>query len=244
VYSTNIAGIGYAITVTSVNNCNGATGSVDGNNNVDGNLNNKIVCGVNGLFGSQPIQGQMKITYYKTATTTGSGTVNGSRVASFILRNNQSSWQNPETLVNTSSFTVTTLACSVTNTAISVPMGTIEKRSFSGVGTWPGDSNTQSFNIPLTCNAGTRVNLQIDGSIQNATKGVLNLNSGTNAASGVGIQLLYNDQPLTLGSSFLTGTTTSSGAYNVGLKSRYYQTTSNITTGVANASASFTLTYR
>lgn len=244
VYSTNIAGIGYSVTVVSTNNCAGYTGSVDGNDNVDGNQNNKIICSVNGLMGSQPIQGQMKISYYKTATTTGSGAVTGSTVASFILRNNQNSWQNPETYVSAASFNVTTLACTVTNTAISVPMGTVEKRSFSGVGTWPGDSNTKSFTIPLNCNSGTRVNLQIDGSVQSATNGVLNLNSGTGSATGVGIQLLYNDQPLALGTSFLAGTTTSSGTYNIALKSRYYQTADNITTGSANSSATFTLTYR
>ncbi|WP_241613803.1 fimbrial protein [Rosenbergiella epipactidis] len=244
IYSTNIAGIGYGITVTTVNNCSGASYPVDGSNNVDGNQNNRIACSVNGLFGNQPIQGQIKVTYYKTAATTGSGTVNGMTVASFILRNNQSTWQNPETLVNASSFNVTTLACSVTNTAITVPMGTVEKRSFSGVGTWPGDTNTKSFNIPLSCNLGTKVNLQIDGSAQNANNGVLNLNSGTGSASGVGIQLLYNDQPLVLGTSFLVGTTTTSGTYNINLKSRYYQTSNTITTGSANSSATFTLTYR
>ncbi|MBT0724144.1 fimbrial protein [Rosenbergiella sp. S61] len=244
IYSTNVAGIGYSVTVVSVNNCAGSVGYVDGTNNVDGNQNNRIMCTVNGLLGNQPIQGQMRITYYKTATTTGSGTVNGMTVASFILRNNQTSWQNPETLVNTASFNVTTLACTVTNTAISVPMGTVEKRSFSGVGTWPSDSNTKSFTIPLSCNPGTRVNLQIDGSAQNATNGVLNLNSGNDTATGVGIQLLYNDQPLQLGTSFLAGTTSTSGGYNIGLKSRYYQTNSDITTGTANSAATFTLTYR
>lgn len=244
IYSTNIAGIGYGITITTVNNCPGHSFPVDGNDNIDGNLNNRITCAVNGMFGNQPIQGQIKVTYYKTATTTGSGTVNGMTVAAFILRNNQTNWQTPEPRVNAASFNVTTLACTVTNTAISVPMGTVEKHSFSGVGTWPGDSNTKSFNIPLSCDLGTKVNLQIDGSPQNATNGVLNLNSGTSSASGVGIQLLYNDQPLAIGTSFLTGTTTTSGSYNISLKSRYYQTSNNITTGIANSSATFTLVYR
>lgn len=243
VYSTNVAGIGYGITIIAHSSCSGYSLPINGTNNFDGNPNNKKICAVNGFFAAQPIEGQIKVTFYKTATTTGSGPVNSMTVAAFILRNNETTWQRPEVLVYTTSFNVTTLACTVINTAITVPMGTVEKRSFSGVGTWPGDSNTKSFNIPLSCNLGTKVNLQIDGNAQNANNGVLNINSGTGSASGIGIQILYNDQPLVLGTSFLTDTTTNE-TYNINLKSRYYQTSSNITAGSANSSATFTLTYR
>nr|WP_241391461.1 fimbrial protein [Serratia proteamaculans] len=244
VYSTNIAGIGYAVGITTNGNCSGSTAWVDGTNNVDGNLNNRIACTVNGLFGTQPISGQALITFYKTSQTTGSGTVSSRQVGSFILRNNQNSWQYPEVSINISSFNVNTLACTITNTAINVNMGSVEKRDFSGVGTWPGDGNTKSFNIPLSCNAGTRVNIKIDGNAQNASQGVLNLSSTANSAKGVGIQLLYKDAPLVLGSAFFTGATTSEGAFTVPLKARYYQTARDIITGVANSSATFTFTYQ
>jgi len=53
--------------------------------------------------------------------------------------------------------------------------------------------------------------MQIDGPAQNASQGILKLNgadncNGNNTACGIGTQLLYNDRPLRLGSSFLTGT--------------------------------------
>lgn len=243
VYSTGVTGIGYAVFGTSVGNCSGASGWVDGTANVDGNLNNRILCSVNGLFGNQPIQGQAGIQFYKTAQTTGSGTVSARQVASFILWNDQSSWFNPESTVNMSAFNVTTLACTVNNTAISVPMGTVEKRAFSGVGTWPGDASTKSFSIPLTCNAGTNVNLQIDGTAQNPTRGVLSLVGGSGSASGVGIQLLYNNNTLSIGNVLPIGTSTS-GNYNILLQARYYQTADTVTPGTANAIATFTLTYQ
>lgn len=244
VYSTNIAGVGYAIGMTSVNNCAGLNGYVNGTNTGDGNANNYLLCSINGLFANQPISGQARIQFYKTAQTTGTGTVNATSVGSFILRNNQNSFAQPESVIRIAAFNVTTVACSVSNTAISVPMGTVETRAFSGTGSWPGDANTRSFTIPLNCNAGTRVKLQIDGSAQNASQGVLNLTGGTGSASGVGIQLLYNNAPLPLSTVINTGTAASAGAFSIPLQARYYQTGSNITLGAANASATFTLIYQ
>ncbi|MEB7538542.1 fimbrial protein [Pantoea anthophila] len=243
IYSTNVAGIGYAVGATSVNNCTN-TAYVDGTQTGDGNANNRLMCFVNGVFGNQPVTAQARIQFYKTAQTTGTGTVSARQVSSFILRNDQANWALPESAISIAAFNVTTIACTVSNTVISVPMGTVEKRAFSGVGTWPGDANTRSFTIPLNCNAGTRVNVQIDGSAQNASQGVLNLTGGTGSASGVGIQLLYNSNPLPLGSAINTGTASSEGAYSIPLQARYYQTSSNIVPGAANASATFTLTYQ
>ncbi|MEN4582594.1 fimbrial protein [Pantoea agglomerans] len=243
VYSTNVAGVGYAVAATSVNNC-GYTAYADGTGTGDGNANNRLICSVNGLFGNQPVLGQARVQFYKTAQTTGTGTVSARQISSFILRNNQNSWQNPESAISIAAFNVTTIACSVSNTAISVPMGNVEKRAFNGQGTWPGDGNTRGFTIPLNCNAGTRVNLQIDGSAQNASQGVLNLTGGTGSASGVGVQLLYNNAPLPLSTSLNTGVASSEGAFSIPLQARYYQTSSNVTPGTANASATFTMTYQ
>lgn len=243
IYSTDVAGIGYAVGAISVNNC-GYTMYVDGSDTGDGNVDNKLICSVNGLMGNQPITGRALIQFYKTAQTTGTGTVSARQVGSFILRNDQSGWSRPESTISIAAFSVTTLACSLSNTVISVPMGTVEKRAFRGQGTWPGDANTRSFTVPLNCNAGTRVNVQIDGSAQNASQGVLNLTGGSGSASGVGIQLLYNGSPLPLATPILTGTASSEGAYSIPLQARYYQTSSNITPGAANASATFTLTYQ
>ena len=244
VYSTNIAGIGYAVGATFVNNCGNLVYYVGGGNTMDGNVNNIRMCSVNGIFKYQPLEAQARIQFYKTAQTTGTGTVSARQVSAFILRNNQQSWSLPESAVSIAAFNVTTVACTVGNAALSVSMGAVEKRAFSGPGTWPGDANTRSFTIPLNCNAGTRVSLQVDGSAQNATQGVLNLAGGADSATGVGIQLLYNNAPLPLSTVISTGTAASEGTYSIPLQARYYQTGSDITPGVANASATFTLVYQ
>jgi len=240
IYSTNIAGIGYAVGATSVSNCN-ATGYVDGSNNADGNLNNRTLCYANGLFPTQPVTAQARIQFYKTAQSTGSGTLSAGQIGSFILYNQGSSWAD-ESAINLAAFNIKTAACSVTNTAIVVPMGTVEKRAFKGTGTWPGDANTRNFSIVLSCDAGAHVNFQIDGSAQDASQGILNLTGGKGSATGVGIQLLYKNKPLVLSSVIDNGSATA-GA-EISLKARYYQTGSDIGTGTANASATFTLIYQ
>ena len=242
IYSSGVAGIGYAVGATSVSNCN-ATGYVDGSNTGDTNLNNRILCATNGLLPNQPVTAQARVQFYKTAKTTGSGSISLGSPVSFILRNQGIDWT-AESLVNIASFNVKSVACSVKNTAIAVPMGAIVKRAFKGPGTWPDDANTRSFGIDLTCDAGTKINFQIDGSAQDASRGILNLTGGNGSATGVGIQLLYKDAPLVLSSVINNGVVSGSGNYSILLKARYYQTTTNITTGTANASATFTLTYQ
>ncbi|CDF92583.1 Fimbrial adhesin [Pseudomonas sp. SHC52] len=74
--------------------------------------------------------------------------------------------------------------------------------------------------------------------------GVLALNSAsTTVATGLGLQLLYKNTAVALGTPIAVGTTTSSGAYNIDLTARYYQTGAKVTAGQANSTATFTMTY-
>jgi type 1 fimbria pilin len=123
-------------------------------------------------------------------------------------------------------------------------MRDVDKNAFSGKGSTPGDAYTQSFNLPMTCNAGTKVSVKMEGSIFDANRGVINTTSGNNAATGVGIQLLYNNLPMALGSDIAVGTSSTGGSFSVPLKARYYQTGDTITTGTANGVLSFTMTYQ
>lgn len=139
---------------------------------------------------------------------------------------------------------ITSMSCGVNNTAVSVPMGTVKRKDFKGPGTWPGDTDTRNFNISLNCNTGTSVNFKIEGNAQNASQGILSLNGGAESASGVGIQLLHNNSPLPLSTMINTGTAATEGEYSIPLQARYYQTQSAVTSGTANSSATFTLTYQ
>ncbi|WPU21033.1 fimbrial protein [Cedecea neteri] len=138
--------------------------------------------------------------------------------------------------------TIVRAACTVTNTSISVPLGTKMTTDFTGVGSTTKD---EAFNIPLNCNANTRVKVTLDGTADpSGAKGVLALSpsSGEKVATGVGVQVLYNKNPVTFGSLISIGTA-GSGAYNIPLVGRYYQTAAKVTGGKANATATFTMTY-
>lgn len=243
VYESGIDGIGYAVGVTMTSACPGSTSWVGGHADTS-NPNDRFSCSVNGLFGTQPMQGKAHVIFYKTAEVTGSGEVASKNVGSFILRNNKNSWHAPESKINIGSLKVNTVSCSLSNASIDVNMGEVGNELFEGVGTWPGDGNTRAFSIPLNCSAGASINLKIEGNAQDASRGVLKLDAGNASAEGVGIQLLYGDKPVELGKQFKTGTASSKGKFDIPLKARYLQTEKTITPGAANGSATITLTYQ
>lgn len=138
--------------------------------------------------------------------------------------------------------TIVRAACTITNTSIQVPLGDTMRTDFTGVGS---TGKQVPFNIPLNCNANTNVKVTLDGTAApGGAKGVVVLSSSSSetVTTGVGVQMLYKNTPVTLGSAITVGTA-SSGVYNIPLVGRYYQTQANVTSGKANAMATFTMTY-
>ncbi|CAG2145607.1 putative major fimbrial protein SthE [Ralstonia mannitolilytica] len=242
VYSTNIEGIGYAVAGTPISQCAGKTYWVDGIETT--NVDHNVYCKVNGMFGVQPMTAKAVVRFYKTAATTGTGTITARQVGSFILKNDKSTWFTPEAKISISAFDVSSVSCTLGSTAINVKMGDVPVGAFKGVGTWPDSARTKAFDIPLTCSQGASINLKLDGTAYDTTKGMLKLDEATNPAKGVAIQLLYDNQPVELAKSFKWQTASEDGTYAIPLKARYVQTDSNITPGAANGSATFTLTYQ
>jgi type 1 fimbria pilin len=138
------------------------------------------------------------------------------------------------------------VACSVNQSNINVPFGQVRSVDFRGVGSTTAE---QSFTIDLTCNAAANINVSIDPSgvaAEDAAQGILALTpqtSGSNA-SGVGVQLMHNDQPFPLGQPVFIETAAVTGPYSISMAARYIQTAAPITGGSANAAATFTLTYQ
>ncbi|PWY53219.1 MULTISPECIES: fimbrial protein [Pseudomonas] len=144
---------------------------------------------------------------------------------------------------NVSSSNVSTVACSVTNTSINVPMGNVQRSTFTGVG---HEGNPVQFFIPLDCDAATRVNFKIDATADSSgVPGVMAINSSAtgNAASGVGIKITRSGAPVAFGTVIPVGTVANAGMFNIPLIAQYYQTLPNVTAGQANGTATFTMTY-
>ncbi|ELY4320207.1 fimbrial protein [Cronobacter turicensis] len=142
---------------------------------------------------------------------------------------------------------VSQAACSITTTNLTFPIGNVLASAFgSTVGTIPtGAQNTQ--NLGLNCDANANINVTLSGT-QNADvsdTSVLALTGqgSSDVASGVGVQLLYNNSPLKLNNRIVLKKS-SGGQETFPLVARYYQTKSTVTTGKANASATLDLTYQ
>ncbi|WP_320727978.1 fimbrial protein [Enterobacter sp. 118C5] len=185
----------------------------------------------------------------KTSNVISSGTLNSlifsniTFVCSGDNANNVEVIQVPISI--TGSPTVSLKACTVNNTAINVPFGMTKNSAFTGIGS---TANTQTFNISLTCSQATNAKITLSPGSSgafNAANGVINLDPATTGttATGVGIQLLYKNTAAPLNSAISVGSMTAAGNMTVPLSARYYQTASKVTGGVANGTATFTMTY-
>ena len=179
-----------------------------------------------------------------TSDSIDSGTVDLTGINAKLAFNLQDvSDVNQRWVITINGTTVIKKICYLNDLAISVPLGDIRKTSFNGPGTWPGDNNTRNFNVSLNCDAGARVDLKIDGNAYNAEKGIINISKINSSASGIGVQILYNNTPINLSMPIGLKEVVVDGIYNFTFQARYYQIENTIRPGIANAIATFTLTY-
>lgn len=140
--------------------------------------------------------------------------------------------------------TVTQVACSIETPVIQVPLDDVMGSTFTGVGS---TAKPKVFNVGLECDAGARVNVKLSGERDTNTRadGVLQLtNAGsTDVASGVGIQILYNNNPISFDNNIILRTS-AGGQETFPFVAQYYQTKSELTAGEANATATLNVSYQ
>lgn len=139
--------------------------------------------------------------------------------------------------------TVKNVACSVKTTAVNISLGDILTSRFSGVGSTVGDRN---FTLNLDCDPGTAINLTLQGNRNTdaSDNSVLALSStgDSQVADGVGVQILNDDVPLKINERISLRTATNTNEM-LSLKARYIQTKNSIKTGLANSSATLSISY-
>ncbi|MBC8953472.1 fimbrial protein [Xenorhabdus sp. PB62.4] len=143
-----------------------------------------------------------------------------------------------------SKITVKVRSCSINDSHIQVPLDTITQMQLPKVGSTAAE---KAFDIPLNCDARIKVNMRLQAGSQgvyDAQKGIIKLNPDTNVASGVGIQILDGKKatPIPLGKKIKYIETTTEGPVTIPLKARYYRY-GNVKAGIANATATFTMSY-
>ncbi|AZD09520.1 PhfB [Pseudomonas chlororaphis] len=182
--------------------------------------------------------GNVTFELVKIAPNAGSGTISPGTLVRASIRG----WQFIYT-ANLTSSAIISPGCTVTNSNVAVSMGDIPRKDFNGVGSFAAIRN---FFISLNCDANAQVDVKLDATADSSgVPGVVALSAPTtgSAASGVGVQILYNGSPVTLGTAFRVNNPATAGRRDIPFIARYYQTSPNILAGKANATATFTVTY-
>jgi len=180
---------------------------------------------------------------FKIAATTGNGSLAEGLYAT--MYSSHAPQKALKVSVSGRSISIITPSCIAAPTP-PVQLGKVWKNLFSAVGSTAAE---RRFDIKLNCREAkpepNAVYLRMDAKPDaSGMPGVLALSPDANAATGVGIQILDKDrQPVTYGQSALVGAS-KDGVYTVPFHARYYQTASQVTAGVANGTATFTLEYK
>jgi type 1 fimbria pilin len=152
------------------------------------------------------------------------------------------------TFLSGEGITIITPTCSVDagSKNILVDFGKVPLSGFKGKGSTAGD---RAFSIKLNCKAGRNtqntIYMRMDARQDPSNEtGVLQVTQGTQAATGVGIQVIdKNAAPVKWGDNLLVGTS-KDGSYVLPFTGRYYQTADKVTPGKGDGMATFTLDYK
>jgi type 1 fimbria pilin len=240
-YATGIPGVSYSLSVTPPGGC--SVGTIGDSTGYQGNPNMRALCGNDGVW--RTVTYQYILRFYKTSAVTGSGNVGSLAAGYAFVAFTGSGFIAPYANLTVTGMTAKTTTCSVTNSNINVNLDTAKGRDFSGIGSTTGST---AFNIGLSnCDAGLNVSMKLSpgsGGSSNKSLGLLTTD-GTSTASGLALQLMYNNAPVQLDTAFkvLGSATTDGGTYQIPLAVRYYQSGEKITSGTVNSNATFTMTY-
>lgn len=146
--------------------------------------------------------------------------------------------------LNVNSGKVTALACAINASKINAPLGDVYLPSFTGGGSTP---KSYDFDVGLECDAGANINISLTGtqSAETSDTSILALTDDgeKNVATGVGVQVLYNNAPLKLNNNIVLKKS-EGGQELFPFTVRYYQTKPKVTSGSANATATLNITYQ
>lgn len=244
VFDTNVPGVGFVIEALTSFGSNPLTGTWQGIS--AGNTQTSLAATSHDVGNHLSINDQARIMLIKTETIT-PGSLGG-EIARFFAGTRENAQWSQEIPIMLSGGAINTVACTVTTPNVDVPLGDHDKNEFSGTG---ATTSWQAFNIGLQCDKSARINVRIDpsaGAVSGMTD-VMKLDDagGGTTASGIGVQLWFRPNggsAVNFGQETYYWTSGYGGNETVQLQARYYQTAQNITPGSANATATFTLSYK
>lgn len=139
---------------------------------------------------------------------------------------------------------VNSASCVLNSKNISVDLG---KQILGTHLVHPGDTSSPvGFNIDLTCDPNTNVNVLFSGATVSGDNTTLALSNPTDSTSaqGVGVQVLYNDQPVTFGTLLPAMQNVAEGGVILPFQAQILRLNEELKAGEVNATATFEMIYR
>jgi hypothetical protein len=185
------------------------------------------------------------IEFVKTGDIT-SGTMNLGVIGNYYITENALVLGTMTTVAMGAGNIVTQAACSVTTGAMNFSMGDIPVTSFSNaIGFTPDKTVTQ--NLGINCDPNANINITLVGTknpdVSDTNVLALSNQGQSGVADGIGVQLLYNNNPLVL-NTILNLKKSAGGQETFPITARYIQTKANVKPGSGNATATLNLTYQ
>ncbi len=200
--------------------------------------------------------GQLRIQLVKTSERTGSGPI--AAIGQFVR--SYANYDGAAKPILTGSLrgagiTIVSSTCQVQagSRNVVVDMGGVAGNSFSGVGS---RSSSRDFEIILDCQgdsaheAQSRIGIRLDSNQDSSNfPGVLPINTGSNSATGIGIEIVRREgggeREVIFGQTIGIGSTTpGASTLALPLRARYIQTQpGSVGPGLANGQATFTIQY-
>ena len=230
IYSTNVPGIGYAL-----QGDHGGAASSSGCSDNSYHFPDTWVNTGGGFYDALSVSMMLFVTGSAKSGTLSTGEYGRFDYGQETMLNGY--------IVSLTSGSVLALSCNLSASNINVPIGDIPADSFNGVGSV---SPAADFDIGLTCNRDANVSVILNGthSSETSDNSVIALSDTGKQASGIGVQILNNGTPLDIGSSVSLKKVEGNNLATFPFSARYYQTSSKITAGNANTTATLDIIYQ
>jgi len=235
VYSTNIPGIGYRVSLAGTYNPW-----------FPGTYTRNFTVSSGNAYWAASQRWAVQFTLVKTAARVGNGPLDP---VPFARADSGAGPSQPYMVLQIGDIRILAPSCQVAvgSRDQAVNLGQEFRNRFRGVGS---TTASKDFQVVVNCQASPNgienmVSLTMDAAPDaSSTPGVLGIDTGTGTASGVGIQVLDGGgQPVAFGQPKQLGQS-KDGDYVVPFKARYYQVAGAVGGGRANGRATVTLSYK
>lgn len=141
---------------------------------------------------------------------------------------------------------VQTVGCDVETKDITVPLTGTQGVDITSLSRSGNTTSPVSFDIVLNCEKSTDVNIKFDGTTVDNQKKTLALDNPNQSSSarGIGVQVLYNYQPVTFGKEVYLLSNVNSTSITLPFQAWLIRLSDAIEAGKINATATFDMIYR